>query len=53
MIGENAFDYLDAPVCRLGAPNVPIPFSRSLEPFAVPDKRQVVEKVLELLGTDK
>lgn len=53
LIGENAFDYLDAPVCRLGAPNVPIPFSRSLEPFAVPDKRQVVEKVLELLGTDK
>jgi len=51
LIGEKAFDYLDAPVLRLGAPDVPIPFSRSLEPLVVPDKNQVIDNVLEMFGT--
>ena len=34
IIGEQAFDYLDAPVARMAAPDVPIPFGRSLEPLA-------------------
>lgn len=51
LIGEKAFDYLDAPVSRLGAPNVPIPFSRSLESLVIPGKKQVIDKVLEMFGT--
>lgn len=30
-IGEDAFDELDAPVVRVGAPFMPVPFARSLE----------------------
>ena len=51
LIGEKAFDYLDAPVSRLGAPNVPIPFCGALESLVVPDKGQVVDKVLGMFGT--
>ncbi len=50
MLGEQAFDYLDAPVARLGAPNVPIPYSKALEPLVAPSEEQVTEKVLELFG---
>jgi len=50
VIGEKAFDWLDAPVMRLAAPNVPIPFSRTLEPLVIPSREQVVAKVRELVG---
>ena len=50
-IAEQAFDWLDAPVLRLAAPNVPIPFSRTLEPLAIPSRAQVVAKLRELVGT--
>jgi len=49
-IAEQAFDWLDAPVLRLAAPNVPVPFSRTLEPLAIPSREQVVAKVRELVG---
>ncbi len=47
-IGELLFDYLDAPIKRLAAPDVPISFSRSLEPALVPSVDQVVAKVSEM-----
>jgi pyruvate dehydrogenase E1 component beta subunit len=50
MIGEQAFDWLDAPVARIGAPNVPIPFNRSLEPLVIPSRDQVAGKIRELVG---
>jgi pyruvate dehydrogenase E1 component beta subunit len=50
MIGEKAFDWLDAPVMRLAAPNVPIPLSRTLEPLVVPGVEQVMTKARELTG---
>jgi len=50
MIGEQAFDWLDAPVGRIAAPNVPIPFNRSLEPLVIPSKDQVAGKIRELLS---
>jgi pyruvate dehydrogenase E1 component beta subunit len=50
LIGERAFDWLDAPVARLGAPNVPIPFNRSLEPLVIPSRDQVAGKIRELVG---
>lgn len=53
VIGEKAFDYLDAPVLRLAAPDVPIPFSRSLEPLVVPSEQQIVAKVEEMFGTKR
>jgi pyruvate dehydrogenase E1 component beta subunit len=50
VIAEGAFYYLDAPVRRLGARNVPIPFSPVLEDLTVPDPAQVVAVAKALCG---
>jgi pyruvate dehydrogenase E1 component beta subunit len=41
-IGEELFDYLDAPVMRIGAKDVPIPFSPVLERFVLPQVEDIV-----------
>jgi pyruvate dehydrogenase E1 component beta subunit len=41
IIGDGAFYYLDAPVKRLGAMDVPIPFSPALEDLTIPNEEQV------------
>lgn len=44
MIAESdAFDYLDAPVQRVAAPEVPVPFSKKLEDLFLPDEQRVVD----------
>jgi pyruvate dehydrogenase E1 component beta subunit len=50
VIAEDAFWYLDAPVVRLGAMDVPIPFSPVLEDETVPTAERVADAVLKLLG---
>jgi len=37
VIADGAFYYLDAPVKRIGAMNVPIPFSPVLEDLTIPN----------------
>lgn len=49
-IAEGAFYYLDAPVKRLGAMNVPVPFSPVLEDVTVPTAVNVVELAKTLCG---
>jgi len=48
-ISEKAFYYLDAPVSRMGAMDVPIPFSPALEDLTVPNPQGVVAKAHELM----
>ena len=48
IVQEQAFFDLDAPVRRLGAMHVPIPFSPSLEDSTVPSERQVFDLAREL-----
>ena len=48
VVQEGAFYYLDAPVRRMGAMHVPIPFSPSLEDTTVPTERQVFDVAREL-----
>jgi pyruvate/2-oxoglutarate/acetoin dehydrogenase E1 component len=43
VIAEGAFHYLDAPVKRMGAMHVPIPFSPPLEDATVPTERSVFD----------
>jgi acetoin:2,6-dichlorophenolindophenol oxidoreductase subunit beta len=43
IIAEGAFFYLDAPVKRMGAMNVPVPFSPVLEDQTVPTAESVAE----------
>jgi pyruvate/2-oxoglutarate/acetoin dehydrogenase E1 component len=44
-IVTHAFDYLDAPPVRVANPNVPTPFSRTLEELSIPSAQQVVQAV--------
>ena len=48
-IMENAFYYLDAPVGRVNTPNVPLPFSPSLEFPIIPSVDKIYEKAVELV----
>ena len=47
---EEAFDYLDAPIKRVCAPDTPIPFSPALEKIWMPDEEDLIEAVTELTG---
>jgi pyruvate dehydrogenase E1 component beta subunit len=49
-VAEEAFWHLDAPVRRLGAMDVPIPFSPVLEDQTVPTPERVAEEALSLVG---
>ncbi len=49
IMGE-AFDDLDAPVVRIGAPPVPVPFSPALEGLIRPTAMRLVTAVRSLLG---
>jgi pyruvate dehydrogenase E1 component beta subunit len=50
ILNAEAFDYLDAPVLRIGAAAVPIPFSPPLELPTIPNVEQIVETVLSQRG---
>jgi pyruvate dehydrogenase E1 component beta subunit len=49
-IQELAFDYLDAPVARVGAPFSPVPFSPALESLYVPNAERIVAEAKKQLG---
>ena len=44
-VQEHAFDYLDAPVARVGAPFSPIPFSPALESVYVPSSASIAAEI--------
>ena len=49
-ISEKAFYYLDAPVIRMGAMDVPIPFSPVLEDLTVPTAERVAENARKIVS---
>ena len=49
-IQEQAFDYLDAPIVRVGAPFSPVPFSPALEALYVPNAERIVAEAKKQLG---
>src|SRR5699024_11042237 len=52
-IGEGAFDYLDAPVRRVAAAEIPLPYAKPLERAALPDAgvlNKVIGEMLESTG---
>jgi 2-oxoisovalerate dehydrogenase E1 component beta subunit len=49
-IAEKAFDYLDAPIKRVAALDVPTPYSPPLEAAALPDVPRVLAAARELLN---
>jgi len=50
IIADKGFDYLDGPIKRLAAPDVPVPFSPPMEQFVVPSNEKIVGAVKELVG---
>jgi len=50
VIAEGAFYHLDAPVKRIGAMDVPVPFSPVLEDLTVPSEKAVFELARTLCG---
>jgi 2-oxoisovalerate dehydrogenase E1 component beta subunit len=50
LISERAFEWLDAPIRRLTAPDVPIPFSPPLEQSVLPQLDDMKEACRELLA---
>jgi len=50
VIADGAFYYLDTPVKRIGAMNVPIPFSPALEDLTIPNAQTVCEMAKALCG---
>lgn len=51
IIGESeAFDYLDAPISRLGGVPTPIPYNSNLERAAVPQVEDIVEKIKTIVN---
>lgn len=49
-IGEALFDYLDAPVLRIGAKDAPIPVSPVLEKFVLPQVEDIVQGARQLMN---
>ena len=49
-ITEEAFDYLDGPPLRIGAPSSPVPYSPVLEKAWVPDADDIVAAANTLVG---
>jgi pyruvate/2-oxoglutarate/acetoin dehydrogenase E1 component len=42
-VNDNAFDYLDAPMIRIAAANVPVPRAEVLEDLAIPNVKRIMD----------
>jgi pyruvate dehydrogenase E1 component beta subunit len=49
-IGSACFDDLDAPVLRVGASEVPLPYAKNLEQAALPDEQKITAAAGTVLG---
>jgi len=47
-ITERAFDWLDAPVARVGAPDMPVPYNDGLERDYMPDAKDIATAIKEV-----
>lgn len=52
LCGEHAFDYLDAPVARVCAKDVPLPYAANLEQMAIPQINDIVEAAKKVCYAD-
>ncbi|HLV39513.1 alpha-ketoacid dehydrogenase subunit beta [Xanthomarina sp.] len=49
IVASEGYQYLKAPVIRLAIPDVPIPYSRVMEKFVIPDSQDIVNSVKKLM----
>jgi len=50
MLAEEAIEYLDGPIMRIGAINVPLPYNPELENHVLPNEKDIVRAALQLCG---
>lgn len=50
ILAQEAFDHLDAPIIRVAAPDIPIPFSPPMEGFYIPSEDRIFNTVKELFA---
>jgi pyruvate/2-oxoglutarate/acetoin dehydrogenase E1 component len=50
MVAKEGFELLVSPIHRLGALDVPVPFSPELENLVVPNEHRIVEEVLSIVN---
>lgn len=46
---DRVFDYLDAPIVRVTAPDTPVPFAPEMEQFYLPDAQKIVAAVKQII----
>jgi 2-oxoisovalerate dehydrogenase E1 component len=49
MVVEKAFDWLDAPIARVGALDTPMPYNDELERAAIPSQERLIKAIREVL----
>jgi len=52
IVQEKAFDYLDAPVARVGAKFTPVPFAPVMEEWVVPHAKDVLAAIKKTVGKE-
>jgi pyruvate/2-oxoglutarate/acetoin dehydrogenase E1 component len=52
VVQEKAFDYLDAPIARVGAKFTPIPFAPVMEEWVVPHAKDVLAAIKKTVGKE-
>ncbi len=49
-VAREGFESLIAPIHRLGALDVPVPFSPELENFVIPNEQKIIDEVISMVG---
>jgi pyruvate dehydrogenase E1 component beta subunit len=49
IVQEEAFDWLDAPIRRVNAPDTPVPFSPPLENYFIPDNKRIAQAIRDIV----
>lgn len=50
IVADEGFDYLDAPIKRVNAPDTPVPYGPILEDFWIPDEIKLIEAVNDIIS---
>lgn len=49
IVGEQAFDWLDAPIGRVGAPPMPMPYNDELERASIPTHQRIADAIRDVM----
>lgn len=49
LVAEEGFDFLDAPIKRVAAPDIPVPYTTPLERFYIPNEENLIGAVREII----